>query len=152
MKHLEHTSSYKAANGLNQDVIYPGQAVLVRNIPCDPAYPGVCLPLSPPDLDCAQITASEFQVIAPDPHRFDGDGDGVGCEDYDASAFTPSVTALSPPSLPAPSICDPAYPGICIAPAPPDLDCGQIAFKRFTVLAPDPHNFDGDGDGIGCEQ
>lgn len=48
--------------------------------------------------------------------------------------------------------CDPAYPGVCIPPAPPDLDCGDIPYRRFRVLAPDPHNFDGrDHDGIGCE-
>lgn len=47
--------------------------------------------------------------------------------------------------------CDPAYPDACIPPAPPDLDCGDVAARRFTVLPPDPHNFDGDGDGVGCE-
>jgi endonuclease YncB( thermonuclease family) len=47
--------------------------------------------------------------------------------------------------------CDPSYPGVCIAPAPPDLDCGDIPYKRFQVLPPDPHNFDRDGDGVGCE-
>lgn len=47
--------------------------------------------------------------------------------------------------------CDPNYPDVCIPPAPPDLDCGQISARRFTVLPPDPHNFDGDFDRIGCE-
>lgn len=47
--------------------------------------------------------------------------------------------------------CDPSYPDVCIAPSPPDLDCSQISFRRFTVLSPDPHRFDGDFDGIGCE-
>jgi micrococcal nuclease len=47
--------------------------------------------------------------------------------------------------------CDAAYPTVCIPPAPPDLDCGQIPFRRFTVRAPDPHRFDADRDGIGCE-
>lgn len=47
--------------------------------------------------------------------------------------------------------CDPSYPGVCIPPAPPDLDCGDIPYKRFQVLPPDPHNFDRDTDGIGCE-
>ena len=47
--------------------------------------------------------------------------------------------------------CDPAYPGVCIPPPPPDLDCGDIEFRRFTVLAPDPHRFDSDGNGVGCE-
>jgi micrococcal nuclease len=47
--------------------------------------------------------------------------------------------------------CDPAYPTVCIPPYPPDLDCGEIGFRRFPVLPPDPHGFDGDGDGIGCQ-
>ena len=47
--------------------------------------------------------------------------------------------------------CDSSYPDFCIPSHPPDLDCGDIAQKKFTVLSPDPHGFDGDGDGIGCE-
>jgi len=47
--------------------------------------------------------------------------------------------------------CDPSYPDVCIPPYPPDLDCKDIPQKRFTVLPPDPHRFDGDKDGIGCE-
>lgn len=47
--------------------------------------------------------------------------------------------------------CSPAYPDVCIPPPPPDLDCKDIPYKRFKVLPPDPHRFDGDGDGIGCE-
>jgi len=55
-----------------------------------------------------------------------------------------------PPSSPGTS-CDPAYPTVCIPPPPPDLDCKDIPYRRFTVLPPDPHRFDGDHDGIGCE-
>jgi hypothetical protein len=48
--------------------------------------------------------------------------------------------------------CDPSYPDFCLEPGVPDLDCGDIAQRRFTVRAPDPHGFDGnDNDGIGCE-
>ncbi len=40
-------------------------------------------------------------------------------------------------------------------PPPPDLDCGDISYRRFrviyTVPDPDPHRFDSDRDGIGCE-
>ncbi len=48
--------------------------------------------------------------------------------------------------------CDSSYPDVCIAPYPPDLDCGEISYKNFRVLSPDPHRFDGDHDGIGCEK
>jgi micrococcal nuclease len=47
--------------------------------------------------------------------------------------------------------CDPAYPTVCIAPYPPDLDCKDIPYHNFQVLSPDPHDFDHEGDGIGCE-
>jgi micrococcal nuclease len=54
----------------------------------------------------------------------------------------------------ASSSCDPAYPTVCIRPLNPggDLDCADIPHRRFQVLPPDPHNFDGDGNGIGCER
>jgi micrococcal nuclease len=47
--------------------------------------------------------------------------------------------------------CHPSYPGVCIPPPPPDLDCPQISYRDFTVLPPDPHGFDGNHDGVGCE-
>ena len=47
--------------------------------------------------------------------------------------------------------CDPSYPGVCIPRYPPDLDCGEVQYKNFEVLEPDPHDFDREGDGIGCE-
>jgi hypothetical protein len=47
--------------------------------------------------------------------------------------------------------CDPSYPTICIPPPPPDLDCSEIPYTNFKVVAPDDHHLDGDGDGIGCE-
>jgi hypothetical protein len=33
----------------------------------------------------------------------------------------------------------------------PDLDCSDVPHKRFKVVGTDPHGFDGDRDGIGCE-
>lgn len=47
---------------------------------CDPSYPDVCLPSPPPDLDCGDISERRFRVRGADPHRFDGDNDGIGCE------------------------------------------------------------------------
>jgi len=43
---------------------------------CDPAYPTVCIPPPPPDLDCKDVPYRNFEVLTPDPHRFDFDGDG----------------------------------------------------------------------------
>jgi micrococcal nuclease len=47
--------------------------------------------------------------------------------------------------------CDPAYSDVCIPSPPPDLDCGDIPDRNFIVKSSDPHNFDGDSDGVGCE-
>jgi micrococcal nuclease len=49
--------------------------------------------------------------------------------------------------------CDPSYPGVCIPPRSQvgDLDCGDVSYRRFAVVPPDSHNFDGDFDGVGCE-
>ena len=61
------------------------------------------------------------------------------------------------PAMAQQQACDPSYPTgengqkICISPGPPDLDCKDIPYRRFKVLSPDPHRFDGDKDGIGCE-
>lgn len=47
--------------------------------------------------------------------------------------------------------CDSAYPDFCIASPPPDLNCPNLPDSDFTVFPPDPHGFDRDADGIGCE-
>lgn len=47
--------------------------------------------------------------------------------------------------------CDASYPDFCVPSPPPDLDCGEVSGSQFTVLPPDPHGFDSDGDGVGCE-
>ena len=60
-----------------------------------------------------------------------------------------------PPPGPPSGNCHPSYPTVCIPPAPPDLDCGEIPFRNFQVRwdvpDPDPHHFDGDRDRVGCE-
>jgi len=62
------------------------------------------------------------------------------------------IEAWSEPVVvePTPGDCDPAYPSVCIPSPLPDLDCGDIPFRNFVVLQPDPHRFDGNNDGIGC--
>ena len=56
----------------------PGRGIVGGR--CDPSYPSVCIPPPPPDLDCADVPHTNFRVRPPDPHRFDGEGDGLGCE------------------------------------------------------------------------
>jgi len=68
-----------------------------------------------------------------------------------APTVAPEVPTVEPTVAPAPANCDPSYPDVCIPPKPPDLNCKDIPYRRFRVLPPDPHNFDGNGDGVGCE-
>lgn len=67
-----------------------------------------------------------------------------GCGIKKIQPLTPSIQTKE-------NNCDPSYPDFCIPPPPPDLDCKDITQKKFTVLPPDPHRFDRDKDGIGCE-
>jgi micrococcal nuclease len=46
---------------------------------CDPNYAGTCVPIVSHDLDCGDLSGP-VRVIGADPHRFDGDGNGYGCE------------------------------------------------------------------------
>jgi len=64
----------------------------------------------------------------------------------------PALAQPTPPTQASGNSCDPSYPDVCIPPPPPDLDCPDIPHKKFKVLPPDPHNFDKDHDGIGCER
>ena len=73
-------------------------------------------------------------------------------------SVAPTPTAIPPTPTPAPaatpappSNCHSSYPTVCIPPPPPDLNCGDISLRRFQVVGSDPHGFDRDNDGIGCE-
>jgi hypothetical protein len=105
---------------------------------CHPSYPNTCIPGPPPNLSCGDIFARNFKVVGSDPHGFDGDNDGIGCEDGNGGGGNGRG-------------CDPSYPGRCIQPPPPNLDCRDISAHNFKVVGSDPHGFDGDNDGIGCE-
>ena len=70
------------------------------------------------------------------------DNNGIGCEVGSPQSSNPVESTPR---------CDPSYPDVCIAPYPPDLDCGEIGYSNFSVVGDDPHGFDRDNDGIGCE-
>ncbi|HWH33905.1 MAG TPA: thermonuclease family protein [Acidimicrobiales bacterium] len=99
--------------------------------------------------------ADHFAALA-GTARDEGRGLWGACGTGAPPAAEPLPTPVPPPPAvaPAPSAarsCDASYPGVCVPPAPPDLDCGEIPDRRFAVTPPDPHGFDGDGDGVGCE-
>jgi len=70
------------------------------------------------------------------------------------AAPTPTPAAAAPLPL-VPATCEPSYPDICIPFGSTDLNCPDIEHRRFRVLwnvaNPDPHGFDGNADGVGCE-
>lgn len=72
-----------------------------------------------------------------------------------AACHTPAPVLPVLPVVPPAGTCASSYPDFCIAPPPPDLDCADVPHQRFRVRhdvpSPDPHRFDGDRDGIGCE-
>ena len=108
-------------------------------------------------IDTYFCTKSEFE--------HEGWAQQYGCAAKKTQEYTPPTTKTTPPKSEPPKSeppqsepvqsttpsCDPSYPDFCIPPPPPDLDCKDIPQKKFTVLQPDPHHFDGDKDGIGCE-
>lgn len=78
---------------------------------------------------------------------------------YYPPTYPPSYPTAQPPYYPPASYatpvggpnCAPNYPTVCIAPPPPALDCRDIPYAAFPVVGADPHQFDGNGNGIGCE-
>jgi hypothetical protein len=113
--------------------------------------PDICIPPYPPDLNCPDITYTNFRVTGPDPHGFDRDKDDIGCESTDGGGVTPPDNGDGTPPDGGDGNCDPSYPDICIKSPPPDLNCPDISNKNFKIIGTDPHGFDRDNDGIGCE-
>jgi len=62
-----------------------------------------------------------------------------------------AVITTTATKTPTSQSCDPSYPDVCISP-PPFLKCEDISYRNFRVLPPDPHRFDRDKDGVGCEE
>jgi hypothetical protein len=84
----------------------------------------------------------------------DTGGDDTGGDGTDSGLIPDPDPCLEDPTLEGcdpPTDCDPSYPGTCIPSHPPDLDCGEISNRNFKVIGNDPHGFDGDNNGIGCE-
>jgi hypothetical protein len=104
----------------------------------------------------------DFRAHEADINRLAAAGIGTGCGSYrfcpaqgvtrgQMVAFLHRVLApVSPPPEQAP--CDRSYsPALCIPSPPPQLDCTDIAHRNFFVRPPDPHVFDGNMNGVGCE-
>ena len=47
---------------------------------CDSSYPDICISANSAKLSCFDIPYKNFKVLSPDRHKFDSDGDSMGCE------------------------------------------------------------------------
>jgi hypothetical protein len=78
-----------------------------------------------------------------------------GLELHPVVGFTASSCSVPAEPPPPSENCAPSYPTVCIPPPPPRLKCSDIPYANFVVRwdvpHPDPHHFDKDRDGIGCE-
>ncbi len=80
-----------------------------------------------------------------------------GIELHPAVSFSGRCGGAPAPPAPPPGggSCAASYPTVCIPPPPPDLNCADIPYTNFRVRwdvpDPDPHHFDGNRDGVGCE-
>ena len=75
----------------------------------------------------------------------------AGTNDHDAATNDHDRAGATTTTESPAENCDSSYPDFCIPPPSPDLDCGDINGTNFTVVGSDPHGFDGNDDGIGCE-
>lgn len=48
--------------------------------------------------------------------------------------------------------CDPNYTGVCIPIGIYDLDCADVNARGFASVGYDPHNLDGNDNGVACEE
>lgn len=124
-------------------------------------------PFNPCDLDAM---AAEDDALTSDPSNYDDeyeyDYEPSYCEIHDCSEpdYDQAVEEEAAMELTAEAEgdyveaepageCDAAYPDFCIPPVwvYGDLECEDIDGSYFTVYDPDPHGFDADFDGVGCE-
>ena len=61
------------------------------------------------------------------------------------------VTSRQIPTNQSSGNCDSSYPDFCIPTNVRNLTCMDITQRNFTVLPPDIHALDSDGNGFGCE-
>ena len=110
------------------------------------------------DLNCEDIAERNFPINPNnDPNGFDADNDGIGCETGASGEVIEPETGNGgnvgedDDSNGEDSSCHPSYPDNCISPPPPNLNCDDVGSTNFRVVGSDPHGFDADNDGIGCE-
>ena len=123
----------------------PGQS-LAATIVADPWMLGLCGPNVPWSIPLAVRPLSRIPDSVSNHHGEGDDHDPTAeAGHHDHSAAGDDHHQGTDAQL------RPVLPDFCIPPPPPDLDCADVNGRNFTVLPPDPHGFDREGDGLGCE-
>ena len=97
---------------------------------CDPSYPDFCIPPSPPDRNCADLSQTDFTVKTEegDSHGFDRDRDGKGCERGGA----PNPKDARPALLPSDCLTPVERPGkVIVACADADFYIEGIRWRAW---------------------
>jgi micrococcal nuclease len=153
-------SLFSQARELNRDLVMGKTVTLVRDVSNADIYGRLLRYVIVEDIfanyDLILKGYARVSIFAPDTACSASFLDAQNQAQANLAGLWLPVTDLTATSMPVvpngTGNCDPAYPDVCIPSPPPDLDCGDIPFHNFKVLLPDPHFFDQDGDGIGCEK
>ncbi len=93
------------------------------------------------------------------PERFESQGCASACSTCDLAGFRtdfrPNIVARYLAAFSAQVLKTVCWRGTKtdghFAPPQPDLDCKDVAYRRFKALQPEPHHFDIGENGIRCE-
>lgn len=47
---------------------------------CSSEYSGACVPADVYDVDCTELSDTDFESVGSDPYGLDADSDGIACE------------------------------------------------------------------------
>ena len=102
----------------------------------------------------AAVAIAVALVVAVPSVALGGDPSDESTTTESTTTTTTEATTTTTTEAPPEPECDPSYPTLCIPPDAPDIDCPDLPpdIRNFPVVPPDPHGFDGDNDGIGCEE
>jgi len=68
------------AGNVTREIVMPADAAEPGGKARDPSYPQLCIQHGAEEFDCNEMGVAGVTILAPDRHRLDDDGDGVGCE------------------------------------------------------------------------
>ena len=151
-KPFARVNAYRQAQGLAKKKrfgLWGSCSTTTTVIPAPPVRPAP--PVAPTPTTTTPTTTGILPVLPTNPTT----GTTTTAATTTSATTTTGTTTSGPPPPPPGGNCNASYPDVCIPPPPPDLNCSDISHRNFRVLHnvadPDPHRFDGNKDGRGCE-